>query len=265
MQHASTSSPHLFTHHRSTFFLYATMEPLGMLNKEKRTKLAVVAYRRALENFEKQPHPRVEKPSIRKIARQYRLVDSTLRRRIGGARSDRYSRSQRTKLHPKQEEALARWILQMGAWGWRPRSSHIRFMATELLRKNESEDKLGKNWVQTFLSRHPELASMFSQPRDKEYPLRYDEGKLTSWFQLYLEVLEQYGFQPEDVWNVEEKGFAMAAQGELRVICSEYVQRGEKEWVSLIECGCAGGEVFKSWFIFGGKVHQDAWMTDILK
>lgn len=235
-----------------------------MLSKEKRLQLAIVAYRCAVENFEKQPHPRVEKPSVRKIARQYRLVDTTLRRRIGGARPNQVAQGKRMKLHPKQEEALARWILQMGAWGWRPRVSQIRFMATELLRKNENGEDLGVNWVQKFLSRHPELASMFSQPRDKEHPLTYDQGKLTSWFQLYLEVLEQYGFQPEDVWNVEEKGFAMAAQGELRVVCSEYEQRDEKEWVSLIECRCADGEVFKSWFVFGGKVHQDAWTTDVL-
>lgn len=240
------------------------MDPLSDFSKEERTQLAIMAYRRAVEKFEKQPHPPGEKPSVRKFARQYRLVDTTLRRRIGGARANQIAQSKMQKLNPKQEEALARWILQMGAWGWRPRVTQIRFMATELLRKNQSEDELGINWVQKFLCRHPELASMLRQPRDKEHPLMYDEGKYTSWFQLYLEVLEQYGFHPADVWNMEEQGFAMAAQGKIRVICSVYEHRGDQEWVSLIECGCADGEVLKSWFVFRGKVHQDAWTTDTI-
>ncbi len=237
------------------------MDRLSNLSKEERTQLAIVAYRRAVEDFEKQLNPPAEKPSVRKVARQYRLVDTTLRRRIGGAQPNQVAQSKRQKLNPKQEEALARWILQMGAWGSRPRVNQIRFMATEFLRKNQSDDDLGINWVLKFLSRHKELRPMFSQSQNKESGLAYDEGRRTSWFQLYVEVIEQYGFHPEDVYSMEEKGFAMGAQGKLKVMCSEHEQRGNQEWVSPIDCESDHGEVLKSWFVLKGKVHQDVWYT----
>ena len=224
-------------------------------------QLAIVAYRRAMEAYEKQTHPPTLKPSVRKLARHYRLVDTTLRRRIAGAQPNQIAQSRHQKLHPKQEEALSRWILQLGAWGCPPRFNQVRFMAIELLRKNQSHDDLGINWIQKFLSRHPELASTFSQPLNKKRAVMPDEEKVNSWFRFYLEVLEQYGFRPEDVYSMEEKGFAMVVQGKLRVVCSEHEQHGNLEWMSLIECTSAEGEILKPWFVFKGQVHQNVWYT----
>lgn len=237
------------------------MNPPTELTKEERMALAVTAYRHAMDTYTRHPNPPSLKPSVRKIARHYRLVDTTLRRRIGGALPNNLAQSKHQKLHPKQEEALSRWILQLGAWGCPPRFNQVRFMAIELLRNSQREDDLGVNWIQKFLGRHRELEETFSQPLNKKRAVMPEEEKVNKWFRTYLEVLEQYGFRPEDVCSMEEKGFAMAAQGKLRVVCSGHEERENQEWVSVVECTSAEGEVLKPWVVLKGKVHQDAWYT----
>ena len=62
---------------------------------------------------------------------------------------------------------------------------------------------------------------------------------------------KEYDVQIEDTYNMDEKGFAMGLLGKHRVICpkgqtSTLTQDGNREWVSLIECSCADGEVLSA-------------------
>lgn len=64
-------------------------------------------------------------------------------------------------------------------------------------------------------------------------------------------TLKEYDIEQEDVYNMDEKGFALGLLGKHRVICSIHhppmlTQDGNREWVSLIECACADGEVLKA-------------------
>lgn len=231
------------------------MEGPAKLSKQDRVQLAMTVYR---NNDLKLP--------VRKIARQHGIAESTLRGRINGAKSYEVSHQQFQRLTFEQEEALADWILLMASWGWPPRVNQIRFMAMELLRSNQQDDDLRVNWIQRFLHRHTKLNSVFSQALNKERAATHNEDLINGWFSLYSKVLEDYDLQPSDIYNMNEKGFAMRIAGKCRVICSReqrviMTQDGNRKWVSLIECVSSDRVVLRAWFIFKGKVHQKAWFN----
>ena len=120
----------------------------------------------------------------------------------------------------------------------------------ELLRSDGQPDDMGLNWSQKFLHRHPELVSVFNNTLNKERAAMHDEDVIKRWFQLFQNTVQEYDIQLQDTYNMDEKGFALELQGQHRVICFKYhsstlTQDGNKEWISLIECACADGEILK--------------------
>ena len=78
-------------------------------------------------------------------------------------------------------------------------------------------------------------------------------------------VIQKYDIQPEDTYNMDEKGFALGVAGRAKVVCSRddlqvyATQDGNREWVSLIECISADGRLLGMFIIFKGKRHMKAW------
>ena len=74
------------------------------------------------------------------------------------------------------------YIKQMEVWGWPPRVSQVKFLASELYLQNHpqhSPHDIGVNWVQKFLDRHTELTSTFSESMNKERMIMHKEERLT--------------------------------------------------------------------------------------
>jgi hypothetical protein len=115
-------------------------------------------------------------------------------------------------------------------------------MAEELLVTKGDTERLGKNWVGSFLNRHPDLKSMFVNPQDKNRWFSEDYDTISHFFKLYSETFAEYNIQPEDIYNIDEKGAMMRVIGHQRCIVSKaakrpkYTQDGNREWVTLIEC-----------------------------
>ena len=69
-------------------------------------------------------------------------------------------------------------------------------------------------------------------------------------------VIQKYDIQPEDTYNMDEKGFALGVAGRVKVICSQddlqvyATQDGNREWVSLIECISADRKLLEMFIIF---------------
>jgi hypothetical protein len=141
-------------------------------------------------------------------------------------------------------------------------------MAEELLiAKGEdlTKNPLGKNWQSSFLSRHLDLKSMFTTPQDKNRYLSEDYGIISHFFDLYSETVTEHDIQPEDTYNMDEKGAMMGVIGQQRCIVSKsekrpkYAQDGNREWVTLVECVSISGAVLSPWIIFKGKVQLLKW------
>lgn len=247
---------------------------------EQRILKAVAEYTLALDEYEtslktNDPNNKslgLKKPQIERIARSHGLVSTTLSRRIAGktqARNEAHSKEQ--KLTWEEEQALEEWTIQTSAWGWPPRVSRLRHMAIDILRFRNNYDELGLNWVEKFLQRHPKLTGRFSQPLDKERALSHDPSMVNGWFKLYADTVQRYNIQRADIYNMDEKGFAIGLAGRVKVICPKYDlkaymnQCGNREWVSLIECISLDGRLLNPYIIFKGKVHLKVWYDDCLQ
>ena len=92
----------------------------------------------------------------------------------------------RQRLTSEEETAMVNWVECLQAWGWPARIEQVRCMAIEILKAKEDNEPLGINWPQKFLSRHPDLRTMFISPLDKERAEAQRYEILSHWFQLFL-------------------------------------------------------------------------------
>ena len=61
-------------------------------------------------------------------------------------------------------------------------------MAQGLLTAKGDKGKIGKNWPQKFLSRHPEIKTAYVLLLDKERAMAQEPAILAEWFELYRSI-----------------------------------------------------------------------------
>lgn len=204
--------------------------------------------------------------SITQAARRYDVSKTTLYNRLQGRRDQvLYARS-RQRLTFEEEVSLEKWILQLQTWGWPPRISQLRDMASELLRGKGDTTKLGTNWISAYLDRHLGLKSKYSRTLDQDRYLAEDPETIQDWFQLYWSIKAKYGILDEDTYDMDEKGFMMGVAGSAKVVFSKYEKQtftkqcGNRKWVSFIET-IGIKRRLPMWCIFKGKRYIDDWYS----
>ena len=120
-------------------------------------------------------------------------------------------------------------------------------------------EAFGKDWVARFMSHHPQLASarrkLIEAARIKDVSVEW----LTKWFEDLQCVITEHGIQPENIYNMDESGFAIEdIEASQRIINATICQRfqakpGRQEWVTAIECICADGSSVPPVIIFKGE------------
>ena len=107
--------------------------------------------------------------STRSFALDYGVPTSTFDDRASGRTVSRKEVGERQqRLRPGEEQATVDWILRLGTWGWPPRVEHVRFMVEDLLQKKGDNSKLGKNYMEKFNKRHPDLKVKYVPPIDNQ-------------------------------------------------------------------------------------------------
>ena len=207
--------------------------------------------------------------SQRQLAKEYNVPRSTLQARIHGRKSAKTYHEESQRLSVIEERALIGWIEQMTEWGWPPRIQHLESMAKNLLNAKGDSEPLGHCWYQNFLKRHPDFKCKHSRNLDQ---VRKDAGNvdiIKDWYQLYSTTRTKYGIADGDVYNMDEKGFAMGIADSSKVLVKVTeaeafnVHSGNRDWVSMIECVSSLGSVLPAYFIFQGVRVQQAWLGPI--
>ena len=210
--------------------------------------------------------------NITLAARTFNVPRSTLRRRLSGIQDRATSRANSHKLTEIEEESLQKWILSMDSRGAPPRPSSVREMADLLLQQRGTTPAIsvGENWVTNFVKRHPLLSSQFSRRYNYERAKCEDPKIIMEWFNLIQKTILQFGIDPDDVYNLDETGFAMGLTATARVITRrEYygrrslLQPGNREWVTASECTNASGWALPPCVIFKGKVFIESWFDGL--
>ena len=88
-------------------------------------------------------------------------------------------------------------ILEYSVRGLPVLKADVRDMADRLLRERASKP-VGKNWVDNFVKRTPELRKRWSRPYDRQRAACEDPAVIRPWFALVQGMKEKYGIVDED-------------------------------------------------------------------
>ena len=120
-------------------------------------------------------------------------------------------------------------------------------------------DDIGRDWVARFLSRHPDLASAQRKCIDAARIKDVSSEWLMKQFNDLESVIEEYNIESQNVYNMDESGFAIsdveASQHIINAIIRQQFQAkpGHQEWVTAVECICANGSSIPPLIIFKGE------------
>ena len=79
-------------------------------------------------------------------------------------------------------------------------------MANKLLHERES-NPTGKNWVDNFVKRTPELRTRWSRPYDHQRAVCEDPVAIQRWFDLVQAMKQKWGIVDDDIYNFNETSF----------------------------------------------------------
>ena len=176
-----------------------------------------------------------------------------------------------------EEKELVRWITLLTLSGYPPRYAILRQLA-EIIRQRRVKDfgngdiqitvydEIGEQWVGRFLGRHPELASVRPRSIDAVRVKDTSPERLQRWFDDLEKVVAEFKVRPENIYNMDESGFAIGEKEAGRCIINAHVRQqfqvkpGRQEWVTVVECICADGSVVPPLVIFKAEKLSTQWI-----
>ena len=105
------------------------------------------------------------------------------------------------------------------------------------------------------MNRHLQFRTKFKRNLDQFRKDASHPKILKEWFELYMITRAKYRVVDEDIYNMNEKGFAMGIADSSKVIVkrktfSFNMHPENRDWVSLIECISSRGTVLPAYIIF---------------
>ena len=200
--------------------------------------------------------------SIRYLAQKYGISNTTLQNRLKGLTSSRKVAHENQQLLTHLEEGvIVRRIEDYDDYGiplWR---RPVLQMVYEILKAEGRVAEIGKDWVDRFVSRHPGIQSKVGKSIDKQRALATDISILRTHLDRFYTLKSRYDVLPENIWNTDEKGFAMGLGGGGTVLCrtgrrnSKIMQEGKRDWVTVIEVVSGTGKVLAPLVIHSSTTH----------
>lgn len=215
-----------------------------------------------------------------KASKVYNVPRTTLRRRIEGKNAvatmdKQILGSRRPVFNPEQEQELKFHILNMQQCHYGLTSRDLRSLAFQLAEKNKLEhpfnvDKklAGEDWLQGFLSRHPDLSLRSPEATSAARSRAFNEANVQKFFDLLKGELDKHSFQPHRIYNVDETSIGtvptrnrkiIARKGQRQVGRFTSADRGQN--VTAVICMSAGGNFVPPMIIFP-RQRMKAELTD---
>lgn len=210
-------------------------------------------------------------------ARVFNIPRQTLYDRVNGKLPRNQAHEAEQLLSHAEEKELIRWITLLTLTGYPPRYVTLLQMAEEIRKRrvkniNDDDiqlvqyDDIGDQWVQRFLRRHPELASVRPRSIDAVRVQDTSPERLQRWFDDLEKVMTEYNIKPENIYNMDESGFAIGEKEPGRCIINARIRQqlqakpGRQEWVTVVECVCADGTVVPPLVIFKAENLSRQWI-----
>ncbi|EED14724.1 conserved hypothetical protein [Talaromyces stipitatus ATCC 10500] len=169
---------------------------------------------------------------LRDAARTFDVSLTTLRRRLKGSVPAHNAGITRRKITPTEEAVLRGWVFSLERRGVPPRQHMLHEMANILLAQRDPTkipEKVGKNWVTTFLKRQPDLKAKFAHRLSYSRALCEDPVVIGGFFEEIKQLKEEYGIADEDIYNFDETGTALAVP----YLATRRAAALRREWLHL--------------------------------
>jgi hypothetical protein len=205
------------------------------------------------------------------VARAFGVHRTTLSRRIHGqATSRRLFAQRRQLLTPQAERLLIREIWRLCEWCLPPTPAMVRVWAGQISGKEP-----GKNWSAGFRRRHEAtLDQRYLNTLDLERHRSESESSFRQYFTILEEKIALYNIQPNNCYNMDEKGFLIGHLQKVQRIFPKALiarqkllgtgQDGNREWITIVATICADGTSLPPALIYkavSGDL-QDIWLQD---
>ncbi|GEQ68314.1 hypothetical protein JCM33374_g1982 [Metschnikowia sp. JCM 33374] len=110
-----------------------------------------------------------------------------------------------------EEKSLKDWIIYLNYVGIAPKHEEVRAMANKMLAARGTTPRIivGANWLPIFVNRSGELEIRISQTRDLVRTNSETPEIFSEWFARVRSTISEFGIIDDDVYNVDETGFAI--------------------------------------------------------
>ena len=109
---------------------------------------------------------------------------------------------------------MVEFILHMSALGHPVRIKHLPFIVVSVTHYRPPQDRPlktpGKNWARALECRHPELKARRVRALDWNRHEKNIYTKITHWFEVIKNVVQDPNIMAENVYNMEETGVMLS-------------------------------------------------------
>lgn len=209
---------------------------------------------------------RLGKISLRKISEKYSIPRTTIKRKMEETHPKKYGRQ--PALNNDEERQIAQCLIVCGEWGFPLTKLDIRLIIKQFLdRIGRQESRFrnnmpGKDFINLFLKRHPELSVRFSE-NIKRCRAAVGANLINSYFDQLANSLE--GVSAESIVNYDETNFC-DDPGKQKVIIRrgskhpKYVIDSSKSSTSLMMSGSASGVLLPPYIVYRAENLYPTWI-----
>jgi hypothetical protein len=149
----------------------------------------------------------------------------------------------------------------------------ITISANSILRRSHEGDEpaptVNERRTSRFLQRHPTFVKKKQIGLEAQRAAAYDLKDTEEWFRQLGRLIQDYGIQPEDLWNMDESGFRIGVS-KGHYILTEHPEKSHvlpssenRESLTVVEAINAAGGAAPAMLVITGKVHQAAWFENL--
>lgn len=203
--------------------------------------------------------------SIAAAAAAHNVPRTTLSARLQGRTPKKQAQVAQQALSPSAEMALAEHIQRCASNQFPLNTRDVVDFAQMLAHGHDGSsgmDKIGHNWLTSFLLRHPELKACWSRCLENARVRSTDPAAIKAWFERLHDVICEFSISSDNIYNMDETGFMFGQGASQRVLvpggdpASRFkAQPGTRESATVVECIGSGGQVLPPLIITRGKVH----------
>ena len=155
------------------------------------------------------------KPNISEAARMFKVERSVLSKHFRGKRvSVAMANETRQLLTNKQELVLVNEVQRLCDWCLPPTPAIVTLWASYMCGKEPS-----KNWSAGFKARHKDILDCrYLNTIDLARHKAESEASYSQYFTILRQKIEQYSIQPQNCYNMDEKGFLIGHLQKVRRI-----------------------------------------------